>query len=106
MRADGRGFNQLQDPNGICERNAPRSSDNSRHPIPRQNNNERRGREDDWKIGERAVCRDKFAGRRVGCWTDKTQLELVSANSSFRSEEHTSELQSLAYLVSRLLLEK
>src|SRR5687767_16006331 len=27
-------------------------------------------------------------------------------NSTFRSEEHTSELQSLAYLVCRLLLEK
>src|SRR2546423_10173703 len=31
----------------------------------------------------------------------------ITANSSgFRSEEHTSELQSLAYLVCRLLLEK
>src|SRR2546425_7591825 len=29
-----------------------------------------------------------------------------SSSSSFRSEEHTSELQSLAYLVCRLLLEK
>src|SRR2546425_12401150 len=29
-----------------------------------------------------------------------------AANQSFRSEEHTSELQSLAYLVCRLLLEK
>src|SRR5205823_13051051 len=28
------------------------------------------------------------------------------ASSAFRSEEHTSELQSLAYLVCRLLLEK
>src|SRR2546423_15481533 len=32
--------------------------------------------------------------------TDKTVL------AAFRSEEHTSELQSLAYLVCRLLLEK
>src|SRR2546423_3199880 len=30
----------------------------------------------------------------------------ASASSSVRSEEHTSELQSLAYLVCRLLLEK
>src|SRR2546425_3190938 len=35
-------------------------------------------------------------------------LELISreATSRLRSEEHTSELQSLAYLVCRLLLEK
>src|SRR2546425_11044514 len=34
-------------------------------------------------------------------------LELsVDPDESFRSEEHTSELQSLAYLVCRLLLEK
>src|SRR5205823_3823099 len=32
--------------------------------------------------------------------------ELVEAAGDFRSEEHTSELQSLAYLVCRLLLEK
>src|SRR2546423_10964458 len=30
----------------------------------------------------------------------------LTRTSSFRSEEHTSELQSLAYLVCRLLLEK
>src|SRR2546425_6255504 len=36
----------------------------------------------------------------VGQKTGKTRLE------RFRSEEHTSELQSLAYLVCRLLLEK
>src|SRR5687767_15772097 len=34
-----------------------------------------------------------------------TRLE-VSVSSTARSEEHTSELQSLAYLVCRLLLEK
>src|SRR5205823_13083346 len=32
--------------------------------------------------------------------------QLVESNASDRSEEHTSELQSLAYLVCRLLLEK
>src|SRR2546425_9655737 len=33
-------------------------------------------------------------------------LPLTSMNDPHRSEEHTSELQSLAYLVCRLLLEK
>src|SRR2546425_3270330 len=37
------------------------------------------------------------SGARVGSWIGVTTL---------RSEEHTSELQSLAYLVCRLLLEK
>src|SRR6478609_10441764 len=40
------------------------------------------------------------AGRGPGRW------DPVPANGRFRSEEHTSELQSLAYLVCRLLLEK
>src|SRR5687767_15622806 len=35
-----------------------------------------------------------------------TLLVLVQASGHVRSEEHTSELQSLAYLVCRLLLEK
>src|SRR2546425_9447242 len=34
------------------------------------------------------------------------ETTLAGRGSSFRSEEHTSELQSLAYLVCRLLLEK
>src|SRR2546423_11587863 len=34
------------------------------------------------------------------------QKNFVPKNFCFRSEEHTSELQSLAYLVCRLLLEK
>src|SRR3989441_8953390 len=38
------------------------------------------------------------------CWTCRTSPR--RAASSKRSEEHTSELQSLAYLVCRLLLEK
>src|SRR2546425_4957413 len=36
----------------------------------------------------------------------KTVSELQARVKSLRSEEHTSELQSLAYLVCRLLLEK
>src|SRR2546425_7272996 len=39
-------------------------------------------------------------GNRVGFWR---MLEVLD---HYRSEEHTSELQSLAYLVCRLLLEK
>src|SRR2546425_3947531 len=35
-----------------------------------------------------------------------TLTEMIDAARAFRSEEHTSELQSLAYLVCRLLLEK
>src|SRR3989441_5323837 len=37
---------------------------------------------------------------------DRAYLEQVGATLRARSEEHTSELQSLAYLVCRLLLEK
>src|SRR5205823_8484695 len=44
----------------------------------------------------------EFAGKRL---EDVTPAELAAANE-VRSEEHTSELQSLAYLVCRLLLEK
>src|SRR2546425_6700057 len=36
----------------------------------------------------------------------KVEQNCVEADSGLRSEEHTSELQSLAYLVCRLLLEK
>src|SRR2546425_6809377 len=38
--------------------------------------------------------------------TGTVRLSTVSSTASARSEEHTSELQSLAYLVCRLLLEK
>src|SRR3989441_9737781 len=38
----------------------------------------------------------------AGC----SKLTFYSTDDDFRSEEHTSELQSLAYLVCRLLLEK
>src|SRR2546425_5746682 len=37
---------------------------------------------------------------------DTTTLQLIKKIETLRSEEHTSELQSLAYLVCRLLLEK
>src|SRR5205823_10177412 len=40
------------------------------------------------------------------CARSETGLVLISGAAVTRSEEHTSELQSLAYLVCRLLLEK
>src|SRR2546425_12613757 len=44
---------------------------------------------------------------RVSCvMTNRTPTGTVRGPGFFRSEEHTSELQSLAYLVCRLLLEK
>src|SRR5687767_15555077 len=39
-------------------------------------------------------------------WPQWSLIVLKSSTSIMRSEEHTSELQSLAYLVCRLLLEK
>src|SRR2546425_7287137 len=49
------------------------------------------------------------AGRRLRCGRRSRSFEqtlAVGPSRSRRSEEHTSELQSLAYLVCRLLLEK
>src|SRR2546425_6806345 len=46
---------------------------------------------------------------RLVCYpacADPTPVAVVSCGVPARSEEHTSELQSLAYLVCRLLLEK
>src|SRR5256714_8880529 len=43
----------------------------------------------------------EFTGQRLESLVNSSQGEILS-----RSEEHTSELQSLAYLVCRLLLEK
>src|SRR2546423_10296039 len=47
------------------------------------------------------VCPASFAGVASGCHGSSPQIPRGP-----RSEEHTSELQSLAYLVCRLLLEK
>src|SRR2546425_8268088 len=47
---------------------------------------------------------DRRADRRSEAQSGQDQLRLGRARQ--RSEEHTSELQSLAYLVCRLLLEK
>src|SRR5687767_15985130 len=48
-----------------------------------------------------------FAGCRVAAQVESTDMKSMLPPSRLaRSEEHTSELQSLAYLVCRLLLEK
>ena len=51
------------------------------------------------------ICKQELDQKRTIMFTD-TITRLFSSNSRSRSEEHTSELQSQAYLVSRLLLEK
>src|SRR2546425_7906655 len=47
-------------------------------------------------------------GRKTnrGRCTERNRCRIDRRSKGFRSEEHTSELQSLAYLVCRLLLEK
>src|SRR3989441_9749346 len=52
----------------------------------------------------RLVSAEVSVGRRL--LVDRTQELEVIDDPARRSEEHTSELQSLAYLVCRLLLEK
>src|SRR2546425_4898877 len=42
----------------------------------------------------------------IGHWRERRRGRGRAASGQVRSEEHTSELQSLAYLVCRLLLEK
>src|SRR2546425_4894078 len=54
-----------------------------------------------WMWGEGPCGRPLWPGM-LAC----TSLPLPSPTGGHRSEEHTSELQSLAYLVCRLLLEK
>src|SRR3712207_7292290 len=45
-------------------------------------------------------------GGLFGCWWRRIDQMETKGNRMFRSEEHTSELQSRQYLVCRLLLEK
>src|SRR5438046_3937942 len=45
-------------------------------------------------------------GYRTEVWTTKRVAEVIEKTFHVRSEEHTSELQSLTNLVCRLLLEK
>src|SRR2546423_9542716 len=61
---------------------------------------QRGGAEDDWRkefASDHVVSPDPTAVPRANA---------LAGSSGSRSEEHTSELQSLAYLVCRLLLEK
>src|SRR2546425_6764875 len=55
-----------------------------------------------------AICKEAAlpALRRAGALRPQEQVAAVLQRALQRSEEHTSELQSLAYLVCRLLLEK
>src|ERR1039458_10536427 len=61
-----------------------------------------------WPTGIRACACIHYSG--LGFWADETRqgLGYAACPTSFelRSEEHTSELQSLRHLVCRLLLEK
>src|SRR5947199_5727827 len=58
----------------------------------------------------RSGCRGPFAGRLAedlpGAEHIQSRIQLLHLVSLQRSEEHTSELQSLRHLVCRLLLEK
>src|SRR2546425_5235067 len=53
-----------------------------------------------------AASRELRAGRGGGHRKESRPADPAGLQSAARSEEHTSELQSLAYLVCRLLLEK
>src|SRR2546425_3514771 len=57
--------------------------------------------EPNWKNGGTSKRSAGYA-----CRSARSSLSTSSGTTSKRSEEHTSELQSLAYLVCRLLLEK
>src|SRR2546425_8045844 len=63
------------------------------------------------RVSPASVLRVKSGALEPGAWDESTAAAVVSAAHAIdvgreRSEEHTSELQSLAYLVCRLLLEK
>src|SRR2546423_7466174 len=70
-----------------------------RSPIPHGFNSLR---EQIWCFIQASLKRFGFRMRRSKCRFAEIDIWIVS----YRSEEHTSELQSLAYLVCRLLLEK
>src|SRR5687767_15346597 len=54
----------------------------------------------------RSGLRERSDGARICCSSAASRSADVLNTRRLRSEEHTSELQSLAYLVCRLLLEK
>ena len=59
-----------------------------------------------WRLP--AAKLETATSKAIGNWLEKSPEQLLVHPSAevFRSEEHTSELQSLAYLVCRLLLDK
>src|SRR5256714_11662138 len=61
-----------------------------------------------WQVKRWISCRLEFRGRHRagGPMPPGRYTGLFFLDDATRSEEHTSELQSLAYLVCRLLLEK
>src|SRR5205823_10409004 len=74
-----------------------------------------RSRDPDHRRGHRRAARDPAPGRRRAAgggaasgavWRVVAVVRGAAGGALGRSEEHTSELQSLAYLVCRLLLEK
>src|SRR3712207_4811112 len=67
-------------------------------PVGSENGNPERGR---WVAAIRAVCSTLRSAAKTS-WNFSGSI----VNSTARSEEHTSELQSRQYLVCRLLLEK
>src|SRR2546423_11294719 len=88
-------------PSPPLSRSAPRADDRDRAVAPD-------------RVGERADVAGRDAGvaprrdrrRRTGIEEDHRGRVLLLDHVDARSEEHTSELQSLAYLVCRLLLGK
>src|SRR2546425_3854764 len=59
-----------------------------------------------WHYAVRALLRPALRHRLRAHAVNEERGAFPAAGSAERSEEHTSELQSLAYLVCRLLLEK
>src|SRR2546425_9678791 len=60
-----------------------------------------------WKV--KSAVLDATASSEIATCSAVSEIEMTVASGNWtdlRSEEHTSELQSLAYLVCRLLLEK
>src|SRR2546425_2844980 len=86
-----------------CSSVSPTVFTGAQHTLMRQAHKRRRQ-----KIGARlsqVLQLSEQTWRRPACCVDSAITELQGGNV-WRSEEHTSELQSLAYLVCRLLLEK
>src|SRR2546425_6561143 len=61
-----------------------------------------------WRLNVQIAVRDFFLADATAVINSEanTAMTVMTVSNSTRSEEHTSELQSLAYLVCRLLLEK